>query len=72
MPSPSQIRDLRVRRLVAVAMALLEASVSFRLWLWLRERTQRSYTVFALRVTLSQPPVEFDLLAEAASPQEGK
>ena len=82
MPNPSQTRDFKIRRLVAVAMFLLEDGVSphllfgkldrtsFRFWPGLREGTRRSYIVSAIRVVLSLSPVDSDLLTEAVSPQE--
>lgn len=83
MLNPSQTRESKILRLVAVAHDLLEAGVSshrlfdklllitFRLWPGVRERTRRSYTVAAIRVVLSQPSVELNLLSETTFQQEG-
>ena len=80
MPSPSQTRALRVRRLVAVARVLLEGGasphllfdklnrVTFRLWPTLRDKTRREYVVSALKEVLSRPHTEFDLLTDTIEP----
>ena len=82
MPSPSQTRAMRVRRLAAVARALLEGGVSthllcdklerasFRLWPGLTMGTRRSYVVSALKTVLSRPLVEPNILAETVPLQE--
>ena len=76
MPSPSQLRYIRVQRLIEVTEDLIEAGVSkhflfgkldrfcFRLWPELREGTRRSYVISALRVIMSQPTVASELLTE--------
>jgi len=84
MPSPSQTRVLRIRRLVTVATSILEGGTttyllfdkleraSFRLWPTLRNNTRREYVVSALKIVSSRPHTE-PVLPEAlreAPPQE--
>ena len=86
MPSPSQTRALRVRRLVAVARALLEGGVAShflfdklwalaqRSWPTVRESTRRDYIVSAIKTVTSRTHTE-SVLPEAlgeAPPQEMK
>ena len=83
MPSPSQTRDSRVKCLVSIARAFLEAGVpshllvdrleqaSWRLWPALRDKTRREYITAALKTVFSRPPAE-TVLPEAVEPsQEG-
>jgi len=86
MPSPSQTRAMRVRRLAAVARALLEGGVSYhslfdklwvlaqRSWPTVREATLRGYVVSAMKTTHSRPhtaSVSPEAVGEAP-PQEMK
>jgi len=83
VPSPSQVRRLRVDRLIIFARAFLEAGVpshllvdrleqaSWRLWPALRDKTRREYITAALRTVLSRPPAETVLPEAVELPQEG-
>ena len=86
MLSPSQIRVLRIRRLVAVATAILESGAtthllfdkleraSFRLWPTLRDKTRREYVISSLKIVHSRlytKPVLPETVEEAP-PQELK
>jgi len=80
MPSPSQTRTLRIKRLTTIARAFLEAGVSthllcdklerasFRLWPGLTMGTCRSYVVSALKMVFSRPHTELALLTETIEP----
>lgn len=84
MPSPSQIRAMRVSRLADVAEALLERGVPSHLlfgklwalarrsWPAVREPTLRDYVSSSIRTVLSRPLVDSDILPETVSPQEAK
>jgi len=70
MPSPSQTRDLRVRRLVAMARILLEGGVTYnslydklwavaqRSWPTVRESTRTDYVISAMKTVRSRPHTE--------------
>ena len=82
MSSPSLIRDSRIKHLVFIAKAILEGGASqhllidklerasFLLWPTLRDKTRKEYAVCALKIVLSKPPFEFDLLTEGVPPRE--
>ena len=83
MPSPSQIRDLRIRRLVSVAENLVEGGSSpynlagklrvlaRRSWPGVCESTIKSYVSSAITEILSRPHTE-SVLPEMVSPGEAK
>jgi len=85
MPTPVEVRRIRIDCLIIFAKKLLEAGVpshllvdrleqaSFRLWPGLREETRKSYVRSALRMVLSRPTASADVLPQEmrqASPQE--
>ena len=79
MPSTSQLRDMRVQRLVSVARVLLEGGafqhllfdkldrISLGLWPTLREKTRREYVIIAIKILHSRPDTEA-VFPEAVSP----
>ena len=82
MPTPVEVRRIRINYLIIFAKKLLEAGVpshllcdkleraSFRLWPGLREETRRSYVVSALKIVLSRPPAESVRPEAVVPPQE--
>ena len=82
MPTPSQIRASRIRHLVFIAGAFLEAGApthllcdkleasALRLWPFSREETRKGYVRSALRTVLSRPPAESVLPEAVETPQE--
>jgi len=76
MPSPSQTRDSRIKHLVSIAGAFLEAGVpshllcdkleqaSWRLWPALRDKTRQEYITAALKTVLSRPTASADVLPQ--------
>lgn len=82
MPSPSQTRDLRIKRLTVLARRLHESGVvyglydrveraSWQLWPTLGDKTRRSYVQSALRMALEGPhPAESTLPEAVELPQE--
>jgi hypothetical protein len=85
VPSPSQIRDLRVKRLVVFARALIKRGAStyaladrvgtlaWKLWSEVRTKTRHEYVEAALRTVLEGPHDKSDLFEtmRQAPPQEG-
>jgi len=79
IPTPSQIRASRIKHLVFIAGAFLEAGVashllcdkleraSFRLWLTLRDKTRQEYVVSALKM-VSEGPRDESGVIEAVEP----
>lgn len=82
MPSPSQTRDSRIKHLVFIARAFLEAGVpshllcdklervSWRLWPTLGSKTRREYIVSALKAVLERPRDEFGMPEAVETLQE--
>jgi hypothetical protein len=69
MPSPSRIREEKIRRLVVLAEKLVAGGIEYglfdrlelaaqRAWPSTREVTLKSYVRSALRTVLSHPPAE--------------
>jgi len=82
MSSPSQTRDSRVKCLVSIARAFLEAGVpshvlaskleraSWRLWPALRDKTRREYITAALRTVLMSSQIGSGVPEAVETPQE--
>jgi hypothetical protein len=76
MPTPVEVRRIRINYLIIFAKKLLEAGVpshllcdkleraSFRLWPALRDKTRREYVVAALKTVLSRPTASADILPQ--------
>lgn len=79
VPSPAQVRDIRVQRLASIARVLLESGtfqhrlldkldqIGFTLWPTLRKKTRREYVNIAIRMVLSRPHAEV-VLPEKGTP----
>lgn len=81
MPSPSEIREARIRRLVVLARRLHESGVSYslydrveritwQLWPTLEGKTRRDYIQLALKAVLERPRGEFGIPEAEEPPQE--